>query len=482
MLTGVLALLASCASTGSRYSARTLDGIEAELRTHIEILASDEYGGRRPGSDGERKTLQYLAERWEAAGLVSATNDPANPWLAPIELAVRRPVRGSIFISRDGEILSLPEGGISVFASGRGAILADAPLLYVGQLGEELSSEQLTGKVAVMMWDHPGREDQRAALLEKGAAAVLALVVSKTEYGRLVRLRKAGTYRLAEEEAPATIDGYMSLAAASQLFGADRVIELVRMAEAGGFTPVPLDLTASIEASSLGGALRTHNLIARLPGSNPDAGAVLLMAHWDHFGLCGDPAGGDAVCNGAVDNASGLAVLTELAERLASGKQMERDVYFLATTAEEWGLLGAKAFVRDPPLPLDSIVAAFNLDTVAVAPRGSEVALVGRGLTAIEEDVSGVVARSGRRLASGNFADRFLRRQDGWVLLQADVPVLMVSSAFGNEDAFRRYDETRYHRAADNPSDIELGGAAEDMALHLDLVRHFASPRAYPGS
>lgn len=468
---------------GGRPSSRMLGSIEADLRAHIAVLASDEYGGRRPGSDGEKLTLRYLAENWEKAGLVSATNDPANPWLAPIELAVRRPEKSEArFMQEGGKAVPVADGAVQVFTTGRRAIIADAPLLFVGRQGREVPRALLSGKVAVMEWDHQDREEQRAKLLEDGAAAVLAIVLEPVEYRRLVRFRTAGTYRLADEEAETHVDGYLSRAGASQLLGADRVERLLRDAEGPGFEPVDLGLVANFEATSQSGALRTHNLIARLPGTDPSAGAVLVMAHWDHFGMCGDPASADAICNGAVDNASGLAVMTELAKRLAKGRKLDRDVYFVATTAEEWGLLGATAFARNPPLPLQSIVAAFNIDSIGVAPRGSGVAIVGRGLTALDGDVDSVLAASRRTLVPDDFAARFVRRQDGWALLQRDVPTLMVTSAFADEATYRAYDQRRYHRATDNADSVELGGAAEDTLLHVKLVEHFASKASFPGN
>ena len=481
ILCAVLAFVAGCSTMGGRPSPRMLDGIEADLRTHVSVLASDEYGGRRPGSEGERLTLRYLADAWEKAGLVSATNDPANPWLAPIELAVRKPDTSIVsFVTNQGKAIPVADSDLHIFTTGRRAIIADAPLMFVGRQSREIPRADLSGTVAVMVWDHEEREEQRAQLLDHGAAAVIAIVLEPVEFSRLVRFRTAGTYGLADDEAGTNVDGYLSLAGANALFGEGRVEQLLRQAEDPGFEPLLFAIKASIEATSQSGALRTHNLIARLPGTDSSAGAVLVMAHWDHFGLCGDPASGDAICNGAVDNASGLAVMTEVAKRLSRGKKLDRDVYFLATTAEEWGLLGATAFARNPPLPLESIVAAFNIDSIGIAPRGSHVSVVGRGMTGLDPDIARVLASARRQLATGNYADRFVRRQDGWALLQRDVPTVMVSSAFADEAAHRAYDQRRYHRASDNPESVEWGGAAEDMLLHVRLVEHFASKAHYP--
>lgn len=476
--------LGSCAGSDglNRADANNLDKIESELSAHIAVLASDEFEGRRPGSEGERKTLRYLADVWQAAGLQSATNDPAHPWFAPVELSLMTPASQSVRVVRNGKSISIPETQVKLFTSGSRALVDDAPMVFVGTLGASLDRAELAGRIAVMIWDHSDRNDQRDALLENGAAGVLAIIADEAEFAELGHIRKNGAYRLAEESAGSVLDGVLSLEGATSMLGRVQLNALLATAAMPDFRPTPLNETASLEARSTPGTVRTHNLIAKLPGKKPDSGAVLLLAHWDHFGRCGDEATGDQICNGAVDNASGLAMLTEVAERLGQGPRLDRDVYFLGTTAEEWGLLGARAFTRDPPIPLDTVVAAFNLDAVGIAKRGAPVAIVGEGLTPLDDEVKLITAQMGRRLGDSQFAEQFVKRQDGWAFLQADVPTLMVSSAFANPEPLRDYTKERYHKPSDEMDRVELGGAAEDMLLHLELVRHFGSTISRPAA
>ena len=480
-LGALMALLGGCVAARP-VSAPVPDeaAIEAALARHIEILASDEFEGRRPGTEGEAKTLRYLAREWQAAGLESGTNDPANPWFAPVELSLSIPADSQARFVRGRTRVAVPEDGFALFASGRRGLVESTPLVFVGEAGEGLDRAELAGRVAVMLWDHEGHAEQREALFAQGAAAVIAVIDDEVEFARLTDQRRQGTYRLAEEDG-GVLEGFMTAGAAAGMIGRARFGELVRSAREGDFRPVTLDLAATLEATSTPGTVRTHNLVARLPGKRPGSGAVLLLAHWDHFGTCAEPPAADLICNGAVDNASGLAVLTELARRLGQGPRMDRDVYFLATTAEEWGLLGAQAFAQDPPIPLDSIAAAFNLDTLAVAPRGSPVAIVGAGLTALDPLIAEIVRASGRRFGDETLARRFVRRQDGWALLQRDVPAVAVTSAFAQAAPLERYLAAHYHQPSDEAEGIELGGAAEDLVLHLALVRHFADAAAYPG-
>ncbi|MFN6935191.1 MAG: M28 family peptidase [Tsuneonella sp.] len=475
----VVMLLAGCVSARPQGVPASDTALRSALNRHISVLASDEYGGRQPGTDGEAKTLRYLVREWQGAGLVSGTNDPANPWFAPVELISSTPERSTVRFTRSGRSVVLPDDEAVIFSSGRRGLVERAPVLFVGEQGERLETAALAGRVVLMLWDHAGQAEQREALLRGGAAAVIAIVAEKGELAELAAHRRRGSYRLAATDGADTLDGFMSHDAAVTLLGLERLQSLTREAKGADFKPVALDVSATLEAVSAAGTVKTYNLIARIPGKRSDAGAVLLMGHWDHFGRCGSPTDPAAICNGAVDNASGLAVLTELARRLSAGPRMQRDVYFLATTAEEWGLLGAQAFAENPPVPLDTIVAAFNLDTIAVAPKGTPVAIVGKGMTGLDTGIMEVLRQTGRREADEDLAQGYLRRQDGWALLQRDVPAVSVTSAFGSAEALNRYTAERYHQPTDKADGIELGGAIDDLHLTLSLVRYFADPERW---
>jgi Zn-dependent M28 family amino/carboxypeptidase len=173
--------------------------------------------------------------------------------------------------------------------------------------------------------------------------------------------------------------------------------------------------------------------------------------------------------------------LTEIARRLTKGPRIDRDIYFLATTAEEIGLLGAHAFAENPPLPLDRIVAAFNIDSIALAPAGTPLAIVGRGMTRLDRHIEAVARREKRAIVPGDAANAYVRRQDGWALMQHDIPAVMVSSAYADLDRLEAFFDGPYHRPADNLRQrIELGGAAEDVMFHVALARWFGDPRRVP--
>lgn len=227
------------------------------------------------------------------------------------------------------------------------------------------------------------------------------------------------------------------------------------------------------QAVRLGG-FTSHNVVGVARGRRPDGKAILLMAHWDHIGICA-PSAADKICNGAVDNASGVAAMIAVAGQVAR-LGLDRDVWFVATSAEEWGLLGARAFADRPPLRLTDIVAGFNLDMIAVAPAGARVALVAPPGSRLEPLVRQTALALGRAWDGDDAADEFLRRQDGWVLAERGVPMVMAGGSFSDRAVLRRFIAAHYHGPGDElRADTDLGGAVDDANLHLAMIRRAAS-------
>lgn len=476
-----LCLFAPAAQAASRDK-----GLEARLLSHIRILASDEFEGREPGTDGEAKTLRYLGKEWFDIGLVSGTNDPGNEWFAPVNLVAREPASSSAQFSRKGRRHYVPRDAVLVLTSGSRSLVRNAPLLFVGAGQDKLPERsELAGRVALLLDGNAGTSERQNALLAAGASGVLTVLDGDRTLESVAARRQRSGYALAADEVGGDLEGFITREGMERLLqgSGTTLAALEKDAARRDFRPHVLDITASLEATTRESTIKTHNLIGKLPGRRRDAGAVLLLAHWDAFGICGEGAAEDRICNGAIDNASGLAALTEIARRLARGPQMDRDVYFLATTAEELGLLGAHAFAENPPLPLGQIVAAFNIDSIAMAPHGAPLVIVGKGMTKLDAAIAAVAKREKRKIVAGDAANAYVRRQDGWALMQHDVPTVMVTSAYSDLSKMEAFFEGSYHRPSDDLSQrIELGAAAEDVLFHVALTRWFADSRRVPGA
>lgn len=465
---------------------------ESEVRTHIATLASDAFEGRGPGSAGETKTIDYLAQTWASYGLVSGTNDPAHPWFQPVPLVERKPYAQAVHAFARGKALKLAEDGVVLSGRNPTDRVAGEPLFVGYGVGADGKlNADVKGRIVIMLMAEPkfegatklptGREREKM-LSEAGAAAVLLAPADGVPWDRVRTALSGGSMRLASNDSGAPISGLVRADASDALLkrAGLSLASATARADAADFAPFTVPVTLDLATSTSVRQFDSHNVIGKLPGTRPGSGAVLLLGHWDHFGICRSEEAEDRICNGAVDNASGMAVLLTVAERLARNAQMDRDVYFMGTTAEERGLLGAYYFADHPVMPLKDIVVALNVDTVAIAPAGAPVALVGRGENGLDGIVDEIARSLGRAVDSDTEANAFIRRQDGWALGAKGVKSIMAGGSFSDMKLLQAFLTTVYHQPDDELTDATpLGGAADDANLHVELARHFADEAKY---
>lgn len=466
---------------------------QADLLRHIRVLASDAFQGRAPGTEGERRTTAYIVQQFQARGLEPAGENGS--WFQTMRLAERRPVSASLSWagSRPGRLAAN-----EFVAIGRDAheTLADAPLVF-GAHGlrlpdqgiDQLAGANLHGAVVLILNEAPAVEgfppigERVRAVASAGAAAVLVVVTDDTSIAEL----RAGIRTLPprpDGTGTPRLLGFMPLAAAQRLI-ASAGGDLGRMLDeqpGSSFRAVTLPGRVSMEATTQVTRTETSNVIGRLRGTGTTGENVMLLAHWDHLGLCGPRGARDRICNGAVDNASGIAALIEIAGQLSHGDRPVRDVLFMATTSEEVGLVGAGYFADHPTVPLRSILAAINMDTIAIAPAGTPVAIMRSGVPGLDALTASTVTAAGRTLDPDDEAAELVQRQDGWALAQQGVPTLMVGGSFSNMALLGRFLARggRYHSPADQAdSHLVLDGAAEDVNLTVHLVQAIADPTQY---
>lgn len=447
-----------------------------QMMRHIQVLASDEYEGRKPGTAGETKTLAYIAGQLAAAGLEPAAS---GRWYQPVPLVKRSASAYRATFRGEGEPVELDRSGIVLIGEQPVERLADAPVWLVGSdRSGQAGGVDLTGAIVLMLLDEQlsqGYEAQAAALWQAGAAAMVTVLGEGTPWPAISGAFRTPREQLQRGDLP-RIRGAMARSAAERLIGKAQLAA----AAGAGFRAVRLPIRGSIEVSTQVHAYTSYNVIGRLRGTGKTGEHVLYLGHWDHLGVCGPEGAPDRICNGAVDNASGIAMLIEVAAALSRGKRPERDLLFMATTAEEIGLLGAEHFAANPVVPLKSIVAAINIDTVAIAGRGEPVAIIGRGTTGIDPLVDEAARELGRGVDADQDANVMVRRQDGWALARTGVPTVMAGGSFADMEKLKAYLSGPYHGPGDDLSrPIELGGAAEDTDLLIALGRKLADPARY---
>ncbi len=481
LLLAILLLALGACSSATRYGVSDAEftSIESSVRGHINTLASEEFGGRRPGTQFETLTLDYIESVLANSGYESGTNDPGNFWRSPVPLFSTKPLDSRIELSMGRRSVVLSSESSGAYTSRKRGLVEAGSTIFVGRQAQSVPDEMVRGNV-ILMLSEPGKSPgRREVLFGKGAAAIITVVADQDSMDGVAGFYGNERIGLAEEDDGRLI-AFATDEAITEALGPAAWGVLKQAVEAGQTEPVELDATTTIEANSQRRELRSHNIIGRLPGAKPGSGAVLLLAHWDHFGECGDEGAEDRLCNGAIDNASGVAVMLELAKRLAQNGPHDRDIYVLGTTAEEWGLLGTKAFVENPPVPLNEFVAAFNFDTVALAPRGSAIGFVGQGRTPLDEIILSTIERSERPIGDRALADQFINRQDGIILLDEGVPTVVLSNSLGDSELVQSFLASKYHQPNDEADGIELGGAVDDLILHEELVRQLADATLYP--
>ena len=256
---------------------------------------------------------------------------------------------------------------------------------------------------------------------------------------------------------------------------------LVRAAARRTFRPVPTGLHAALDIASAVRHVRSANVVARLPGADPTLAreAVLFTAHWDHKGI-GPAVNGDSIYNGAEDNASGVAAMLAAADALARVRpRPKRSVLFVATTAEESGLLGSEAYVRAPLVPLARTAAVINLDVTNVRGATRDIAALGS-----DRSTLGAVFEAAARAESLVVAHRpdtrgSFYRSDHFPFAKAGVPVLSLETGedfvgrpagWGREQA-ALYNRTRYHQPSDEyrPS-FDYAGMLQQLRVALRVA------------
>lgn len=514
----------------------TADITEADFADMVKALSSDEFEGRAPGSVGEEKTTAYLEAQMKRIGLqpgnngsyfqdvpmVETTADEAATTLSLTTSAGKRDLKfGTDYVigTRTGQTEVKLDASDMVFV-GYGV---DAP----EQKWNDYAGQDWTGKTVVMFVNDPGFHGKDETLFggnrmtyygrwtykfeeaaRKGAAA--ALIVHDTagaSYGwDVVKNSWAGPqYDLPAKDDPEKripLQGWLSAEAARQLF-ADAGLDLdAAYASAGkrGFKPVPLKAKATVSLKSSISEKTSRNVIGVLPGSSKPDEAVLYMAHWDHLGKHegdhSDDSGGDNIFNGAVDNATGVAGILEIAEAFAhQDPKPARSVVFVAVTLEESGLLGSKYYVAHPTFPMDKIAGVINLDAMSVGGKSRDFVVTGKGNSELEDMLKVHADQQGRVLTEeGNPAGGYYFRSDHFNFAKAGVPALYAKGGNdlleGGVEAGKAASEEyakRYHQASDEMHEgWKLDGVVQDLqALYgvgKDLAVEYKWPNWYEGN
>ncbi|HEY7574581.1 MAG TPA: M28 family peptidase [Thermoanaerobaculia bacterium] len=527
-LSTLLAGPAASASPGlvSAAEQRAADVITpALLNAHIRFLSSDLLEGRGSASRGEKIAMEYAAAQFAAMGLEPAA--PGGGWIQKVPLVgVTASVPPSMtFEGPAGRTLALELRKDFVAFSGvpePAARITGAEVVFVGYgivapefRWDDYKNVDVRGRVVLMMNNDPeddpklfagktrlryGRWDYKyeTAAMKGAVGAILIHTTPSAGYGwQVIQTSWSGErFELPYEGEPRVQIKMWATEDASRrivTLGGQDLDRLRAAAQKRDFRPVPLPVKLSLALENKVVQKEGGNVIARLPGSDPklSAQAVLYSAHHDHLGIKDLPGASDQICNGAVDNASGVAALLAIAEAFTRlPKAPRRSILFASVTAEEQGLLGSEYLAKHLPVPAGRIAANINVDGLNIFGRTRDLTLIGPGKSSLDGLAAQLAATQGRVIKPDQFPDRgSFYRSDQYNLSKVGVPAAYFDNGtdiigkppgWGKEQ-IEKWEATHYHQPSDEwRPDWDLSGAVEDVRLDFFLGAAVANADAMP--
>lgn len=480
------------------------------MRGIVVEISDDSYEGRGPGSRGDEKTRLWLAEQFESMGLEPGAGDGS--WQQQFELVgVHATQPDTLTFEGQGKSLTLKQGEQVVVSSGvqsERAAIHDAELVFVGygiqapEYGwDDYKDVDVSGKVVVLMNNDPDWDDDLFAgetrlwygrwdykyltAAQQGAIGALIIhtqqsagypyhVVQKGWTGKSFQLPATG------DEARSQVVGWLTEDASRELMsmaGFD-LDELREAAYNRDFESVPLGITVSIEMDVHIDRAQSANVLALLPGSDPQLKdeVVIYTAHHDHLGMGTPDENGDGIYNGAMDNATGVAQIMAIAKAMkAMPEAPRRSVLFALVGAEEQGLLGSQWYVENPTFAPGKIAANLNYDGGNLWGHTHDVTYIGLGKSSIDQVMIAVAKEQGRVVKPDQFADLGLfYRSDQFNFAKIGVPAMYLKTGtdfidrppeWGREQQ-DQYRNVHYHQTSDEyDPNWNFDGMVQDAKL-----------------
>ena len=503
-------------------------GISADnLAGHLRVLGSDAFEGRAPDTPGEDKTIAYLSEQFARAGLEPAGDDGWTQRVTLERSEIKGPVRAVLHAGGADRALVQGEEIAVETLHPRGAVdLREVPLVFAGygvtapELGwDDYAGLDVAGKVVVVLVNDPDFESgegdfggramtyygrwtykyEEAA--RRGAAG--ALIVHETEpaaypWATVRNGRNGPQYDIVRADAASyhlPMRGWIQRDLAVALFrdaGLDFEAGKAQ-ARRRGFTGYALEGAALSMAFDVSRErIVTHNVAGILRGAEHPDETVILSGHWDSYGSIADAdERGDRIVNGVVDNATAIASLIEIARVFAAGERPRRSLLFLALTAEESGLLGAKYYAANPLRPLESTAAVLNLEMWSPDGPTRDISSWGVGKVSLERDLVETALGEGRTYSpDDNLEAGLFYRADHFAFAQAGVPAITIGPGVdqinggveGGRAARAAYFANCYHQPCDEFSDDtwDMRGPVADTRTVYLLAADLADSRRWP--
>lgn len=487
---------------------RSSDPAANRIEDDVRALADDRMQGRETGTPGHDLAVEHVAERFAEAGLEPGGDDGSWFQRVPLLRASIGPegARLEVRLGDDTAALRFEEQFVPMANFDRARAEVDAPAVFVGQavhapeLGhDDFAGLDLRGKVAVLFGGAPDAFDDTRRAFHGSIAEKLRAVEERGAVGAVIAGTAADEVRMPWARSAAGWDrptmrlrgadgravdatpgllvvARVSTAAADTLFaGGERsAAQLAAAARSGDKVGLDLPVRVSMAVNTRVEPLESRNVVGLLGGSDPELAGeyVVHTAHLDHVGL-GLAVEGDEIYNGALDNALGVAIMTEAARELATaGQPPRRPQFFVAVTAEEQGLLGSRWFARQPPIERGRLVANINLDMPVLMAPSRDVVPIGVEHSSLEGVVEAAARELGIKVSPDPFPEEAtFVRSDQFSFVREGIPAVYLDGGVEPVDAERDpkvsatwFMRNCYHRPCDQA----------DLPIHYDDAARLA--------
>ncbi|MGC1205339.1 MAG: M28 family metallopeptidase [Flavobacteriaceae bacterium] len=492
------------------------------LGKHIEQLASDEFLGRKPFTEGEVKTVTYLKDEFEKLGVLPGNGDSFFQDVPMVEIN-GTPSDNMVITGENGSfnLERLKDFVATTNKVAPSVSLENSELVFAGygivapEYGwNDYEGIDWKGKTAVVLINDPGFKSGDSTLFKgnemtyygrwtykyeeaarQGADGLI--IIHDTEpasYGwNVIESGWSGARLVIESDLPLlNVESWVSGESAQKIFDASSMKgqDYKTIAKSKNFKPVLLDLNVSVSIENEIKKDVSKNVIALIPGTERKDEFIIYSAHWDHFGV-GKAIEGDSIYNGAIDNASGTAGLLALAEAFKKSNETKRSIVFMAVTGEEQGLLGSAFYAENPIFNPKKTVANINIDALGSPGKMKDLTITGFGQSEMDEYAKEAADSQNRYIIPDPEAEKgYFFRSDHFNFAKIGIPALYASGSYEGFDIsienIKKYNDNyrmhKYHQPSDeyNAETTDLSGVQLDLQLFYEVGLKLANEDYFP--
>ena len=517
----VVILFLSCKSN-NKTTEELAEVDQTTIAKHIERLASDEFLGRKPFTEGEVRTVNYLKDEFEKIGVLPGNGDSFFQDVPMVEIT-GTPSEKMVISGKDGSFnLDVLKDFVAVTSKVKTDVSLDNSELVFAGYGivapeynwNDYEGVDWKGKTAVVLINDPGFQSGDSTLFKgnemtyygrwtykyeeaarQGASGLI--IIHDTEpasYGwNVIESGWSGASLIIESNLPLLdVESWISNESAQKIFDASimKGEDYKTLARIKGFKATSLDLNVSVAIQNKIKKDVSKNVVALIPGTERKDEVIIYSAHWDHFGI-GKAIDGDSIYNGAIDNASGTAALLAIAEAFKKSTPTKRSIAFIALTGEEQGLLGSAFYAENPIFDPKKTVANINIDALNSPGKMKDLTITGYGQSEMDEYAEAAALKQDRYIIPDPEAEKgYFFRSDHFNFAKIGIPALYASGSYEGFDTSieevkeinENYLKNKYHQPSDeyDSATSDLSGVQFDLQLFFDVGFKLANENYFP--